>query len=125
MELFELGQLIKAPTDPKVGSFDPHGQFWRTDDEIHFRIPWSMLGIAEPFSRTGLRLGADGTISTFPIERVGLSVAVDGSAGVSSSTFTWDGWNTVTWRPRIKQGVVDYAKTANTLASDPPTSVGD
>lgn len=115
-EIQDLSALVEAPTDPDHDGFDAHGQLWRTGTEIQLRLPWSVLGLADPSSRAGLRIGADGETTTFVVDQVGIEVVAE-DAVLATTSYAWEGWDVATWRPRLKAGVVDYTEVALALAA--------
>ena len=62
--------------------------------DVELRIPWMLLGFADPSSRTVFTPKPEGGLA---FSRVG-SIRVDGRR------YTWKTWNRVQWRERRKQG---------------------
>jgi hypothetical protein len=76
---------------------------------VELRLPWAMLGLADPSSRQLTDPQPDGTIGPSPLPesaRVGIEV-FDGAGrqiGKVSSGYGWEPWQRVTWHERRKAG---------------------
>ena len=70
--------------------------------------PTLSIGFADPSSLRALVVRRDGIVTTSPVGRVGLDVAV-GSEVATTSGFAWEPWQTVTWTERQKAGVGVFA----------------
>ncbi len=58
-EFQDVGALRRGTWDPDAAGYDSLGT-WQVDrghDTVHLRLPWSMLGMADPSSRTALGPG--------------------------------------------------------------------
>jgi len=106
-EFVDVSKLIRATTVPGSKAFDSRGQLWTTRTDVALRLPWALLGLADPSSRQALKVQPDGTISAVPIERVGLTYA--GGGTTIESAITWDPWQAVRSSERPKDGLAAYS----------------
>lgn len=102
-ELFDVSELIVAPTDPASDGFDARAHLWAGADDIALRLPWGLLGFADPSSLQAVSVGQDGTIAAVPTP--GLELTVDGVGDPVTVAIGWEPWNVVTWTERLKDGV--------------------
>jgi len=68
---------------------------------VRLRVPWSMLGMADPSGRTALGEG-------IPAEMVkidGIDLSFDADGDTEQLAFSWPEWNHTTYQPRLKAGV--------------------
>ena len=70
------------------------------DDVDRLRVPWPMLGLADPSSRTALGEGIPA--AAVPVDHLGLTFDADGAT--TSMTYTWPTWNHVEHTERLKDG---------------------
>ena len=112
-EFVDVSRLIRATTIPGSNAFDAHGELWSTSTDVSVRVPWGLLGLADPSSRQALRVQADGTISAVPIDQIGLTIA-DGSA-TAESVIRWDTWQTVRSAERPKAGLAVFSAAVGTV----------
>jgi hypothetical protein len=76
---------------------------------VELRLPWAMLGLADPSSRQFTDPQPDGTIGLDPLPesaRVGIEV-FDGDGqplGKASPGYGWEPWQRVVWHERRKAG---------------------
>ncbi len=101
-EVTEVGVLVQGDWDPNAASYNSLAT-WRPDPakrSIRLRIPWSMLGLADPSSR--LALGAGNPAEVVPVEALKLSVEVDGST--SRLSYAWPTWESTGVKQRPAAG---------------------
>jgi len=103
-EWYELNPLPTGSSDPADPRYESR-TVWAADGRtIELRVPWAVVGLADPSSRAALVMSPDGLPSTVELSRLGISVAV-GSAGRDTAGYSWEPWNAVRWHERPKDGV--------------------
>jgi hypothetical protein len=63
------------------------------------RIPWMLLGFADPSAHLVYQAHEDGTVTTRKVGPLRITLA-----GRSAGTYAWTGWNRVRWQERRKAG---------------------
>ena len=109
IEEFNVGELREGSSDPRDPGFDSRSHWARTSDGFEIRLPYQMIGFADPSSRRALRITPEGEIQTAPVDRIGIEVAVDGQ-GYETNGYSWDVWNVVSWHERPKAGLAEFAR---------------
>ena len=74
-----VGRLVEGSWDPEHQDYDSMAT-WHVDEKRHtlrVRIPWSMLGMADPSQRLALGEGVPAAMVTIP--GIGFDVDADGS----------------------------------------------
>jgi hypothetical protein len=107
LEWFDVGKLRFGTADPTDPRYDCRVT-WAAGDCVELRLPYALIGFADPSSLRALVVRRDGTATTSPVGRVGLDVAV-GSEVATTSGYAWDPWQTVTWHERQKAGIAALA----------------
>jgi tetratricopeptide repeat protein len=114
---------------------DPDG-YWEVDSTsgaIEIRIPWGLIGIADPSSRSALSSasGASATFVPAPVPSIGIVVAATTpsgawrhwpSPGEPGARFTWPTWDTPRWRARTRptfDSVREVFRSLDTAREDP------
>ncbi|KRF12456.1 hypothetical protein ASG90_15955 [Nocardioides sp. Soil797] len=88
-ELEDIGNLVEGSWDPEADDFDSLST-WQTErDTVRLRIPWPMLGLADPSARMALGTGRPAEL--VKITSLGLHIVVDDEA--VSMTYDWPTWN--------------------------------
>jgi hypothetical protein len=108
IEKFDIGELREGSSDPDDPEFDSRSLWAATPDGLEIRLPYQMIGFADPSSRRALRMTPGGGIQTAVVDRVGIDVAVDGRG--YETNYSWDVWNVVSWHERPKAGLGDFAR---------------
>jgi hypothetical protein len=101
-DLGDVGELVEGTWDPDDEAYDSLAT-WRVDDAhrtLHLRLPWPMLGLADPSSRTAL--GAGEPARMVPIDGLGLTFEVDGSR--HRLDYSWPTWNSIGHSERLVAG---------------------
>jgi hypothetical protein len=106
-ELFDVSELIAATTDPAATGFDSRGQLWSTADDVALRLPWGLLGFADPSSRQALSVSPDGAVAA--VSTPGLELTVVGAGDPVTVEIAWEAWQTVTWTERLKDGIAEFS----------------
>ncbi len=71
---------------------------------MEMRIPWAMLGMSDPSTRSALVVGANGSTATVTIDDLAITVGV-GQRRAAEVSYRWEPWRTVQWTERLKPGV--------------------
>ena len=101
-ELGDVGELVRGSWDPADPDYDSLAT-WQVDDQhdtVHLRVPWPMLGLADPSSRTAL--GPGNPARMVPIDGLGLTLRVDGST--NRLDYSWPRWNSLDHTERLVAG---------------------
>lgn len=106
-EFIDVSGLVRATTVPGNQSFDSRGELWATKTDVALRIPWSLLGLADPSSRQALKISPDGTVSAVAIEQINLIYA-DTTMSIESAV-QWDPWQIVHSNERPKDGLGSFS----------------
>jgi len=106
-EWSDVGKLRFGTTDPTDPRFDCRVT-WAAGDCVEIRLPYALIGFADPSSLRALVVSRDGALATSPVSRVGLEVAV-GSELATTTGYAWDPWQTVAWHERQKAGIAAFA----------------
>ncbi len=101
------GDLRWGTNDPASPSFDDRALVNGSGGVLELRLPWGMIGMSDPSSKQVLVPKFEGSVvslTSIPIERVGISVI--GADGTLQNTpgYPWDAWNIVKWHERKKAG---------------------
>jgi hypothetical protein len=100
--------------DPREPGFDDRNLIMGSGDTLEIAIPWGMAGFADPSSKRIYNVhatpGWKSQVSDEAIEKLGLSIAVEGEPLLATPGFTWEGWDSVTWHERRKAGWPTYVK---------------
>jgi hypothetical protein len=107
VEWFDVGKLRFGTADPTDPRYDCRVT-WAAGDCVEIRLPYALIGLADPSSLRALVVSRDGALATSPVGRVGLEVAV-GSELATTTGYAWDPWQTVAWHERQKAGIAAYA----------------
>jgi hypothetical protein len=113
-EFQDVGDLVEGDWDPNAKDFNSLAT-WRVDEgrrTVSLRIPWSMLGFADPSAHVALGEGV-------PAERVvvdGIHLDLDADGAAQTVDFRWDGWNSIGYRERQKAGLDVLANAYRDLA---------
>lgn len=113
-EYEDVGRLVEGDWDPASPAYDSTAT-WLLDDErrtVRLRLPWSMLGLADPSARTALGEGTPAAL--VPIDGIGLTFDADGAR--QRLDFTWPTWNTTTYERRPKAGIEVVEQALRDLA---------
>jgi hypothetical protein len=105
VELFDVGRLRTGPMAPGEDGYDSRNTVRFDGRSVALRLPWAMLGLADPSSRQALLPGGGGRqTSTTTVQGIAISVTADHTQ-VPLGTFTWSSWNSVRAGERVKPGM--------------------
>ncbi len=116
VESIAVGDLRYGTSDPSDPDFDSRSA-WTAGDVVEVRLPWQMIGFSDPSSRRALLVGPDGTLSTAPVDRVGIAVAVGRRLSVTRG-YSWDPWQRATWHERPKVGLEAFTAAVGDVQGD-------
>ena len=106
-DLQSFGDLRWGTNNPASPAFDDRSLVNGSGGVLELRIPWGMIGMADPSSKLVLQPKFDGTVvsmTTVPIEKVGVSVVGPDGSLQTTSGYKWNAWNIVKWHERKKAG---------------------
>jgi hypothetical protein len=109
-----VGLLRRGSFDPTSKDYDSRAT-WDVDaahDTVRIRIPWSMLGLADPSARLAQGEGTPAALVKIP--GIGLDVTADGEA--QHLDLAWPTWNRVGYTTRPKAGISVLADAYRDLA---------
>ncbi|MGZ4503080.1 MAG: hypothetical protein ACXVW3_04270, partial [Nocardioidaceae bacterium] len=99
-EYVDVGALREGSWDPRAAGYDSLAT-WRVDgNTVRLRIPWAMLGLADPSARTALGEGVPARLVQVP----GIHLSFDLDGQKVPMTYTWPAWNFLHYRERVKDG---------------------
>lgn len=113
-EYFDVGRLVEGDWDPASASYNSNAT-WQVDEDrrtVRLRIPWAMLGLADPSARTALGPGIPAEL--VPVD--GIRIGLDADGEPTELDFTWPRWNFTTYTTRYKAGVEVVEDAFRTLA---------
>jgi hypothetical protein len=116
-EVHEIGPLPIGNGDPESPDFDVRTLVAATGDVIEIRLPWALLGYADPSSLTLYEEPPEGATQTLEAGRIGIVVVSEGTAPLSTSGYAWEPWQSVTWHERRKAGFDELADTMRELSA--------
>jgi len=105
-EFLPVGELRRGSWDPAAADYDSRAT-WQVDgQDVRLRLPWSMLLLADPSSRTAV-VPVQGRPVGVPVAQV--AVVADTGRGVrSAGAVRWETWQTASSRERLKVGVQPF-----------------
>ncbi|MGE5807996.1 MAG: tetratricopeptide repeat protein [Nitrospirota bacterium] len=131
----------------RFGSLDPHhsdyhslADFFYGGSSIELRIPWGLINITDPSSKTVLWMDKDETTRTtngisllavsYRPEEGGLTARRTGGASNHTDslptelsaarikTYSWDGWDTPVYHTYLKESYYSYQKVLRSIPED-------
>ncbi len=108
-EVIAPGEMVFGTSDPSDEEFDSRSTWSAEGQVIEIRVPYQAIGFSDPSSLQAYRVGADGSIVTETVERVGITVVV-GDETFETSGFAWEQWQKPTWHERVKDGAEVFAE---------------
>jgi hypothetical protein len=102
VETFDVSLLPWGSADPAMPSADSRNLIENDATHLEMRIPWMLLGYADPSSHLVLVSRAN-TLTTVHSGRVAVMLH-EGDATVATSGYDWDDWQTVGRSERLKRG---------------------
>ncbi len=102
-EFYDISSLPWGNGDPESENFDQRSLINGTGDVLEIRLPWMMVGFADPSSHQVLRGQRDKPMTTETTGPVGITVQA-GEELLKTNGYGWDEWNLVEWHERRKAG---------------------
>jgi len=102
-EYLKIGQLKRGSWDPKLAAFDDRTTWQLDGKRITLRLPWSMLGLGDPSSKTAVVPRAGQPVAV-KVDDIGVVVDA-GTGGTADLRIRWDAWNRAKHTERVKAGV--------------------
>jgi len=118
-EWFDLNPLLRGNSDPAHPAFDRRTVWAASGKTLELRIPHLVVGFSDPSSRSALVVRRNGVVTTAPVERIGITVAL-GAKAVATRGYSWDKWNRVEWLERPKAGYEELAQTVREISRPAP-----
>jgi hypothetical protein len=110
----DVGRLVEGSWDPDDPAYDSLAT-WQTSGNgtsIRVRMPWSMIGFADPSSRTVLGPGDSAASTTVN----GIAVYAPSGGFQHRVDYIWPTWNQIGYTERLKTGASALADAFDTLA---------
>jgi hypothetical protein len=104
VELKDQSTLPWGTGDPGARGFDVRTLAAGDGSEVELRIPWALLGFADPSSRRVYVPHPDGTFTSAVSKRIAVAAAAPGERLVRGRALALKGWNSVTSHERRKAG---------------------
>jgi hypothetical protein len=117
VELHELNSLPIGSGDPKDASSDARTLVSARGKVVEIRLPWALLGFADPSSLTLYDEHPKAPTGTLRAGRIGIVVVGNGSPPLVTTGYAWEPWQSVTWHERRKRGFDDLASTMRELSA--------
>jgi hypothetical protein len=106
-EFFDVGVLRSGEMEPGEDGYDSRNT-WRLDGStLTMRIPWGLIGMADPSSKQALVPDAEGRPSATDVDTIGLTVDL-GDEQIDTAGITWEPWQSTNHTERVKEGVQAY-----------------
>ncbi len=117
-----VGKLIRGDWNPKSKGYNSLATWSREGQKIRVRLPWSMLGLADPSSRTALGEGTPAEL----VRIAGIRFTIVTGRTTLPFRFTWDTWNYTTYSERPKAGITTLLDAIADVAEQrTPTQASD
>jgi hypothetical protein len=108
-EFLDVGRLREGVWDVRSPEADSRST-WRLDGSVlTLRLPWSMLALGDPSTRTGVK-PVEGRPVAFPVEQIALEVDA-GRGGSAAGAVRWEGWQAAQHQERLKPGIQPLVDT--------------
>ncbi|MCW3010196.1 MAG: hypothetical protein JWO90_600, partial [Solirubrobacterales bacterium] len=103
-EFVDHSRLPWGTGDPKAPGFDVRHLVAGRGAVLELRLPWALLGYADPSRHAVLRGAGRGALTTSRGGRIGITVQHGKEAPVRTAGYDWEDWNRVETRERRKAG---------------------
>jgi hypothetical protein len=115
-EVHELDKLPIGTGDPSSPDFDQRTLVAADGQVVEVRLPWALLGYADPSSSTLFEEHPQGPTTTLEAGRVGIAVLSEGASLLTTNGYAWEPWQRVSWNERRKAGFDELASTMRELS---------
>ena len=102
-EFFEVGQLRRGNFDPEAADYDSLATWSLHENQFELRLPWPMLGLADPSSHVAVVPDANGDAHPAPVGDIAMNIAFNG-AETPVGSLRWNNWQTGEAVERVKRG---------------------
>jgi hypothetical protein len=102
-EILDVGALRYGSWDPDDENADSRALWRRDGDDLVIRVPWAMLGYADPSAHMVGVPNRSGDLDLVVSPGIGLTVSATGTDQFVGDV-TWVNWNRPYWTERLKQG---------------------
>jgi hypothetical protein len=104
VELADIAAMRWGTADPRARRFDVRTLVAGGGSLFEVRIPWALLGFADPSSRTAFVPRQDGTFGSLEVKRIGIAATTSDGRVVRGRAIPLKGWNAVAFHERRKAG---------------------
>jgi hypothetical protein len=115
-EVREITEVGIGNGDPESKDFDVRTLVAAEGKVVEIRLPWALLGFADPSSLKLFDAKPTGPVGTLDVKRIGIAVIAEGGELVTTSGYAWEPWQRVTWHERPKAGFDDLGATMRELS---------
>ncbi|MGZ4744588.1 MAG: hypothetical protein ACXVYS_15390 [Oryzihumus sp.] len=105
-EFLSVGTLRRGSWTPTDAGFDDRSTWQLQGRTLSLRLPWSMLGLADPSSKTAV-VPRGGLPVGVAVHDIGVDIDA-GAGGRAGFQVDWEGWNRVSYTERVKTGVQPF-----------------
>ena len=106
-EFLDIGNLRIGSWDPADPAYDSRSTVQHQGKLVRLRLPWAMLGLGDPSSRTAV-IPVKGRPRGVPVDQIGLQIDL-GSGAIPVAPITWEGWQRAQHTERVKAGAQAFA----------------
>ncbi|MEV4349437.1 hypothetical protein AB0J83_33680 [Actinoplanes sp. NPDC049596] len=115
IELQNAGLLVHGSWDPSDDGADSRALWHLDDDRLTVRVPWAMLGFADPSTRR-VAVPKDGKLTLQTSPGVTVSLTASGTEQAIGQV-KWPNWNRPNYTERLKQGATQLRDAALTVTT--------
>lgn len=109
---YEAGLLRKGNSDPNSTSYDSLSDYFDTNEFVEIRIPYLLLNIMDPSTKTRMaNFKGQTSFTGEPFDSIQIGFGYAGES-VLLNPYTWENWSMPTYHERLKQS---YYIIQNTL----------
>jgi hypothetical protein len=105
-EFLEVGRLRRGSWDPQADGYDDRSTWQLQGNRLTLRLPWSMLGLGDPSSKTAV-VPRRGKPVAVTVQDIGVVVDA-GPGGRADLRIRWDAWNRAKHAERVKAGAQSF-----------------
>jgi hypothetical protein len=116
-EVREIERVGLGSGDPESGDFDARTLVAAEGNVIEMRLPWALLGFSDPSSLKLYDEQPEGPTKTLTADRVEITVVAEGGSPLTTSGYSWEPWQGVSWHERRKAGFDELAETFRELSA--------
>lgn len=112
---YEAGLLRRGISDPEHASYNSLADYYDTDTHIELRIPYLLLNIMDPSTKTRMaNFKNETSFQGESFESIYIGVGTSGEL-ITLNPFTWDNWGMPSYHERLKQSYYIVKDTFRTL----------